>query len=632
MKKSAIVSLCMLAGLAPLVAYTVVSRGTRETPRTVEGSETVAPLPPHPTARSSSEAASTGTSSTVLAPPPRSTVVAEPEGRESRPAPTPAALASRDERAGALTGPVASRPRPDAEQAAGKVAALGSPVNAASPKRTVGLAHERKGEEFLAPSSEFNTEAYSHLAENPFLGARANPLSTFSVDVDTASYANVRRFLTSGQLPPKDAVRVEELLNYFHYDYPEPKAGAPFSITTKTGPCPWAPRHRLVLVGLHGRSIDLARVPPRSLTFLLDVSGSMSSPDKLPLLKRAMTLLADTLREEDRVAIVVYAGAAGLVLPPTSGADRATVLAALDSLDAGGSTAGGAGIELAYRVAADGFIEGGINRVVLATDGDFNVGVSSEGELVRLIEEKRRSGVFLSVLGFGRGNLQDSRMEKIADHGNGNYSYIDSVAEARKVLVSEAGGTLVTIAKDVKVQVELNPTRVAAYRLVGYENRLLRAEDFADDGKDAGEIGAGHTVTALYEIVPVGVPIDLPHVDPLRYRDETPAVSAHDDELLTVKLRHKDPEGDRSRLQTTVVHDAETGAGESTDLRFASAVAAFGMLLRDSEHRGDASWSLVRELAEGAQGTDVGGYRAQFLELTRLAQELSEAKQLAVAR
>ncbi|MCG6927408.1 MAG: VWA domain-containing protein, partial [Acidobacteria bacterium] len=319
----------------------------------------------------------------------------------------------------------------------------------------------RKDEEaYRVPRPPVDREAYDHIRDNPFLAAAANPLSTFSIDVDTASYANVRRFLTSGQLPPKDAVRIEELVNYFGYDYPEPEGDLPFSITTEVGTCPWTPEHRLVLAGLRGRSIDEENLPPRNLTFLLDVSGSMNSPDKLPLLKRAMTLLVGTLREEDRVAIVVYAGASGLVLPPTSGTHKGEIKAALRSLRAGGSTAGGAGIQLAYRVAADSFVEGGINRVILATDGDFNVGLSSEGDLVRLIEEKRETGVFLSVLGFGRGNLQDSKMEKLADHGNGNYAYIDSSREARKVLVSEAGGTLVTIAKDVKIQVEFNPARV----------------------------------------------------------------------------------------------------------------------------------------------------------------------------
>ncbi|MFI4942610.1 MAG: von Willebrand factor type A domain-containing protein, partial [Burkholderiales bacterium] len=388
---------------------------------------------------------------------------------------------------------------------------------------------------------EFDTEAYDRIRDNPFMAAAQNPLSTFSIDVDTASYANVRRFLTQGQLPPKDAVRIEELVNYFRYDYPEPKGGAPFSVTTELAPCPWRPEHRLALVGLRGRSLEEKALPPRRLTFLLDVSGSMESPDKLPLLKQAMALLVEGLREQDQVAIVVYAGQSGLVLPPTSGERKAEIRAALAALEAGGSTAGGAGIELAYRVAAEMYRPGAINRVLLATDGDFNVGVTSVGELSRLIEEKRKSGVFLSVLGFGQGNLKDATMEMLADRGNGNYSYIDSEAEAKKVLVSEAGATLVTIAKDVKIQVEWNPRRVAGYRLVGYENRLLRAEDFDDDRKDAGEIGAGHTVTALYEVVPAGLPLDAKGAGPLKYQ-QPPAQSpaATSDELLTLKLRYKE--------------------------------------------------------------------------------------------
>jgi Ca-activated chloride channel family protein len=477
----------------------------------------------------------------------------------------------------------------------------------------------------------FHTEAYDLIRDNPFLAAAQNPLSTFSIDVDTASYANVRRFLVQGQLPPKDAVRIEELLNYFRYDYPEPSGETPFSVSTEVAPCPWRPEHRLVLVGLRGRSIEDAAVPPRRLTFLLDVSGSMSSPDKLPLLKQAMALLVEGLREQDKVAIVVYAGSSGLVLPPTSGDRQAEIRAALASLEAGGSTAGGAGIELAYRVAAEMREPGAINRVLLATDGDFNVGVTSIGALARLIEEKRQGGVFLSVLGFGQGNLKDATMEMLADRGNGNYSYIDSEAEARKVLVSEAGATLVTIAKDVKIQVEFNPRHVAGYRLVGYENRMLRAEDFADDRKDAGEIGAGHTVTALYEVVPAGLPLDRPGAPPLKYQ-QAPALcpASSSGELLTVKLRYKDPEGARSRLLATTV-GAASQAGASERLRFASAVAAFGMLLRESEHRGRADWPMVLELAREGKGKDAEGYRAEFLQLAERAATLSAPRQAQVA-
>jgi Ca-activated chloride channel family protein len=487
------------------------------------------------------------------------------------------------------------------------------------------------GAEIDRSSARFHTEAYDLIQDNPFLAAAQNPLSTFSIDVDTASYANVRRFLVQGRLPPKDAVRIEELLNYFRYDYPEPHGETPFSVTTEVAACPWRPEHRLVLVGLRGRSLEEQALPPRRLTFLIDVSGSMTPPDKLPLLKRAMALLVEGLREQDQVAIVVYAGSSGLVLPPSSGDRKAEIRAALASLEAGGSTAGGAGIELAYRVAAEMFLPGAINRVLLATDGDFNVGVTSIGELSRLIEEKRGSGVFLSVLGFGQGNLKDATMEMLADRGNGNYSYIDSEAEAKKVLVSEAGATLVTIAKDVKIQVEFNPRHVAGYRLVGYENRLLRSEDFADDRKDAGEIGAGHTVTALYEVVPAGLPLDRPGSDPLRYQ-QPPVLSpaAGGGELMTVKLRYKQPEAAESRLlSTSVTATGETGLG-SERLRFAAAVAAFGMLLRESEHRGRADWPLVLELARAAKGRDAEGYRAEFLKLAERAAELTPRGQISL--
>jgi Ca-activated chloride channel family protein len=480
-------------------------------------------------------------------------------------------------------------------------------------------------------NGQFNTEAYDVIRDNPFLAVAHNPLSTFSVDVDTASYANVRRFLQNGQLPPKDAVRIEELVNYFRYDYPEPDGDAPFSITTEVAACPWKPEHRLALVGLQGRRVDARDVPPRNLVFLLDVSGSMMPPNKLPLLKQGMALLVDQLRPEDRVAITVYAGTSGLVLPTTRGDRKAEIKAALERLEAGGSTAGGAGIQLAYKVAAESFIPGGINRVILATDGDFNVGVTNQGDLVRLIEEKRKTGVFLSVLGFGEGNLKDSTMEKLADSGNGNYAYVDSLAEANKVLVSEAGATLFTIAKDVKIQVEWNPRHVSAYRLLGYENRMLRSEDFADDKKDAGEIGAGHSVTALYEIVPTGVAAKVPAVDPLKYQEAgRPSAAAANGELMTVKLRYKAPDGDVSRLLAVAVRagDAEAPSG---DLRFASAVAAFGMLLRDSEHKGNASFETVRQLALGTTD-DASGYRAEFLGLVAKAESLGAGRKVAISR
>jgi len=466
-----------------------------------------------------------------------------------------------------------------------------------------------------------DTEDYRHFNDNRFLTVGANPLSTFAIDVDAASYANVRRFLTQGRMPPADAVRVEELINYFPYDYPAPTGEHPFSVTTAQMPAPWAKDHRLVLVGIQGRRIEAERLPPSNLVFLLDVSGSMSSPDKLPLVKRAFRLLVEQLRPQDRVAIVVYAGAAGLVLPSTPGSDRQAILAALDRLEAGGSTAGGAGLKLAYDVAREHRLPGGNNRVILATDGDFNVGVSSEGELVRLIEDRKREGTFLTVLGFGTGNLKDSRMEALADKGNGHYAYVDDILEARKVFVHELGATLVTIAKDVKVQVEFNPAQVAEYRLVGYENRLLAAEDFNDDAKDGGELGAGHSVTAIYEIVPAGRR-GSGSVDELRYqsRDVTRG-GDRNEELLTVKLRYQPPSGGASRLVSRVVRAGERGAPET--LGFAAAVAEFGMLLRNSEYKGTSSWDDVLRLAKGGLGRDPGGYRAEFVRLVEVARGMT---------
>ena len=470
----------------------------------------------------------------------------------------------------------------------------------------------------------FNREAYDRIVDNPFLAVSTNRLSTFSIDVDTASYANIRRFLKRRQLPPKDAVRIEEMVNYFVYDYPQPTGSDPFSVNVEVAGCPWKSDHRLVRIGLKGKEIDADKRPASNLVFLLDVSGSMRSPNKLPLLKQAMKMLVNNLGENDSVAITVYAGASGLVLPSTTGDRKEVILEALERLQAGGSTNGGAGIQLAYRTATEGFIEGGINRVILATDGDFNVGVTSEGDLTRLIEEKAKSGVFLTVLGFGSGNYQDARLEKLADKGNGNYAYVDTRAEARKVLVEQMGATLVTIAKDVKIQVEFNPAQVTAYRLIGYENRLLRKEDFNDDTKDAGEIGAGHTVTAFYEVVPRGVPIELPNVDALKYQVPKPTPrgeAAH--ELLTVKLRYKQPDGDRSKLLQVPVVDDESSYGKaSNDYKFAGAVAAFGMILRESPYKGSASLDGVLELADEAMPESASPYRREFLELVRAAKQL----------
>ena len=468
----------------------------------------------------------------------------------------------------------------------------------------------------------FNNEAYDHIEERVLRRVAKDPLSTFSIDVDTASYADVRRFLADGALPPADAVRIEELINYFRFDYPQPVHNEPFSITTELAPCPWNGKHRLALIGIRGRDTVDTAPKPRNLVFLLDVSGSMEPPDKLPLVRNAMRMLVDTLTAQDRIAIVVYAGASGLVLPSTPGDHKDAIHQAIARLEAGGSTNGAAGIQLAYQVARRHFVRGGVNRVLLATDGDFNVGVTSQNELVRLIEEERESGVFLSVLGVGTGNLKDSTMEMLADKGNGNYAYLDSLHEARKVLVREGGATLNTIAKDVKIQVEFNPAMVEAYRLIGYENRALRDEDFNNDKKDAGEIGEGHAVTALYEIVPAGTKAEGASVDPLRYQQ--PALvrtrAAASSEVATVKVRYKAPDGDVSRLVTKALLDSE--APMSANLAFASAVAEFGMLLRDSEHKGTASYAAIAARARSFRGSDPEGYRAEFIKLTNLAAAL----------
>lgn len=480
---------------------------------------------------------------------------------------------------------------------------------------------------------DFNTEEYDRIYENPFLVVGQNPLSTFSIDVDTASYTNTRRFLNDNQLPPADAVRLEELVNYFDYDYPQPTGADPFSVVTELSRAPWNPEHELLMVGIQGQELATEELPPNNLVFLLDVSGSMNQPNKLPLLKNAMKLLVEQLDGGDtppgvasrhRVSIVVYAGAAGLVLEPTPGDEADQILAAINALEAGGSTAGGAGIELAYKVAKENFIPDGNNRVILATDGDFNVGPSSDGQLVRLIEEKRDDGIFLTVLGFGTGNYKDSKMEQLANKGNGNYAYLDSILEAKKALVTEMGGTLVTIAKDVKLQIEFNPGAVKAYRLLGYENRLLNAEDFNNDQKDAGELGAGHSVTALYELIPADSEDAVPGVDPLQYQQTTVVPS---DDLMTLKLRYKQPDADASKLlQTSLNRQDISGASSSSaseNLQFASAVAEFGLLLRDSQYKGNASYESVLARAEQAKGADFHGYRSEFLTLVEQADLLS---------
>ncbi len=493
----------------------------------------------------------------------------------------------------------------------------------------------------LVPAEEpaAGSESYAGVRESGFVEVESAPLSTFSIDVDTASYANLRRFIQAGQRPPRDAVRVEELINYFPYRYAPPSADsdAPFAAQLSVASAPWAPAHRLVRVGIKGREFAPEARPAANLVFLIDVSGSMSSANKLPLVKSSLRQLLGRLRADDRVAIVTYAGASGLALPSTPVSRREEILASLDRLESGGSTNGGMGIHLAYDIAKANFRPEGVNRVILCTDGDFNVGVTGREELLSLIQEKARARVFLTVLGFGMGNLKDATLEMLADKGNGTYGYIDSEREARKLFVEQVQGTLATIAKDVKIQVEFNPARVAAYRLVGYENRALAKEDFNNDQVDAGEVGAGHTVTALYEIVPVGAAASgveageaRPEVDPLKYgprkktapvRRAPPAGEAEAAELLTVKIRYKAPDADVSRkLEFPLVDRGARFESADADFRFAAAVAAWGMLLRGSPHAGSATHADVLRWAEGGLADDAGGHRSEFLELVRLTQ------------
>lgn len=463
----------------------------------------------------------------------------------------------------------------------------------------------------------FNTEEYNYISENGYKTTAEEPLSTFSVDVDTASYTNLRRYIRSGQEIPADAVRIEEMLNYFRYDYPEPKNGEPFSVTTEYSDCPWNEDNRLLLIGLQAKEIDFSRRPASNLVFLLDISGSMYSDDKLPLVQKSFTMLAENLGEKDRVSIVTYAGYESVVLDGVPGDQTAKIAAAIDDLEAGGSTAGAAGIEKAYELARKNYISGGNNRVILATDGDLNVGISSEGELTRLIQEKKKDGIHLSVIGVGTGNLKDNKMEALADNGDGNYNYIDSIYEAKKVLVDEMGGTLVTVAKDVKIQVEFNPRYVAGYRLIGYENRLLNQEDFNNDKVDAGEIGSGHCVTALYEIVPA----DGGNSSSTQLKYQTSKDLVDSTELLTVNLRYKAPNGSKSTLLTYPVESDTYQAEPSETLSFAAAVAEFGMVLRDSEHKGNASYDTVLALAEPCIHADTDDYKKEFLQLVETAKE-----------
>lgn len=472
-------------------------------------------------------------------------------------------------------------------------------------------------------------ESYAKTAANEFQAVADQPLSTFSIDVDTASYSNIRRFLNGGSLPPAEAVRVEEMINYFHYDLPAPKGEDPFSVNTTLTECPWAPTHQLLRIALEGKVPPAKERGAANLVFLVDVSGSMMDANKLPLVKQSLKLSLGQLRPQDRVALVVYAGGTGTVLAPTrcDNEGRLAIARAIDSLGAGGGTNGAGGIIEAYRLAEENFVKGGMNRVVLATDGDFNVGVTSQDELVKLIQEKAKSGVFLTVLGVGTGNLKDSTMEQLADKGNGNYAYIDNLSEGRKVLVEQAGGTFVTIAKDVKVQIEFNPAAIAGYRLIGYENRMLAAKDFNDDKKDAGEIGAGHTVTALYELVPAGIPMPGPSVDPLKYQRTAKPADADNlapGEALTVKLRYKQPDGETSKLLRHVVKIGATSLAQTNDdTRFATAVAAFGMLLVKSQYLGDYPYDAAIDLAKAAKGKDDDGLRAECINLMKTARDLA---------
>ena len=472
-----------------------------------------------------------------------------------------------------------------------------------------------------------DNESYGTIKEIGFLKAEKDPLSTFSIDVDAAAYSNVRRFINNGGLPPKDAVRIEEMVNYFDYDYAQPTGKDPVNIVTEIAPAPWNPNHRLLHIGLQAKTISTESLPASNLVFLIDVSGSMNSANKLPLLVSSLKLLTDQLRAKDKVAIVVYAGSSGLALPATAGDNKTTIKEALNRLSAGGSTAGGAGLELAYKVATENFVKGGNNRIILATDGDFNVGQSSDSDMQKLIEEKRKSGVFLTVLGYGMGNYKDSKMETLADKGNGNYAYIDNITEAKKVLVNEFGGTLFTIAKDVKFQLEFNPAKVQAYRLLGYENRMLNSEDFNNDQKDAGEIGSGHTVTALYEIIPTGVKSEfIGSVDELKYqKNNKKPIENTSDDLLTIKLRYKEPDGNTSKLmQKAVVDNGNSKSELSSNFKFSAAVAEFGMLLRQSDFKQQSSFEQVVQLAESSLGKDKDGYRSEFLRLAKSTQLMAK--------
>ncbi|MGI4833441.1 MAG: YfbK domain-containing protein [Janthinobacterium lividum] len=534
-----------------------------------------------------------------------------------------------------MAPPTMAPPSPQLQQVQGRAAGIYITQAAKGRRLRFTPPAIKKDEEMLLARPEAGAgDTYAKIEENAFRPVGKEPLSTFSLDVDNASYTNVRRFLNEGQLPPRDAVRVEEMLNYFRYQLPAPPAAAPepVRISAELSECPWALGHQLARIGIQAKHIETASLPPANLVFLVDVSGSMDEADRLPLVQAGLKLLVRQLRPQDHVALVAYAGAAGLVLPPTAGNKQGDILDAIDRLQAGGSTAGGAGLRLAYSVARQNFLKAGNNRVVLATDGDFNVGESSDAAMEQLIVQQRETGVFLTVLGVGRGNLRDSRMELLADKGNGNYAYLDNLDEARRTLVAQFGGTLFTVAKDVKLQVEFNPARVASYRLIGYENRLLANEDFNNDRKDAGELGAGHTVTALYELVPLGSASPL--VDELKYAPRNVLMpSGLAAEVLTVKLRYKEPQGSASRLLAQPLVGAATPIAQaSADQQFAAAVAEFGLLLRQSEQRGTATYASATRLAQAGRGPDPDGYRAELGRLLKLAEGLGPASGAVGAR
>jgi Ca-activated chloride channel family protein len=546
------------------------------------------------------------------------------DGAEGKPEP-------RNSRPGSDKTPSSSKNDPNKESGKGKDdKGDGKPVTAVPLEEFGAIVIKGAKGTDEAPAELGTNDRFPGLVENSFIKVQGlDALSTFGVDVDTASYAIVRKYLTSGQMPPVNAVRLEEMVNYFPYQDKAPDGADPFAVTVEMADCPWQPQHRLVRVGLKAKPIASDKRPPSNLVFLIDVSGSMDQPNKLPLVKAGLKLLVNQLGENDRVAMVVYAGASGLVLDSTPATKKETILNALDNLQAGGSTNGAGGLQQAYDVAVKNFIKKGTNRVILCTDGDWNVGTTSTEALVKMVEEKRETGVFLSVFGFGMGNLRDEMMVKIAGKGNGNYGYIDQLKEAQKAFVEQMGGTLVTVAKDVKIQIEFNPAAIKSYRLLGYEKRLLAAKDFHDDKKDAGEMGAGHVVTALYELVPVGVadPI-VGKTDPLRYQKEPevkPVVKSDKvNEAFVVKMRHKEPDGDTSTLREVPVSNVSKDYSKaSEDFQFAASVASFAMLLKDSPYKGSSNYSLVLELADAAKSHDPGEYRAEFIDLVKKAKSLS---------